>query len=166
MTGQGDRNGRIFPNHLPGCQRSSSFPLAAFGCLEFAVDCRQAAKGLGEMNMCTEKWPEFICCDRNGAALHRRQSLPTALGWRSSSWFNQSSAGLYPSLCTLLEITFPTAASVEQICGLASDPAAPSLIHYPKPLERMVKTKILSCREANTLLLSLSLLWDSGTVGQ
>lgn len=56
------------------------------------------------------------------------------------------------------------AASLKQSCGLASRSTAPSLIYYPKLLERMVKNKMLRCKEANTLLLSLTLLWDSGTV--
>lgn len=101
VTGQGDGNGWILPNHLPGCQRSSSLPLAAFGCLEFAMNCRQAAKGLGEMNMCTEKWPEFICCDRNDAPF-------TTGNLFLQPWDGEASAGLTKAVqgCINLSASF------------------------------------------------------------
>lgn len=115
VTGQGHRNGRILLNRLPSCQRSSSLPLGNFSCVEFATDCLQAVKGgAGETNKCTEKWPEFTCCGRSGTHHHHWQSLLTTLGWRSQSWFNWSSVGPCQSHCTLLEVTFPTVASVEQ----------------------------------------------------
>lgn len=101
VTGQGDGNGKILPNHLPGCQRSSFLPLAAFGCLEFAMDFRQAAKGLGEMNMCTEKWPEFICCDRNGAPLHRCNRF-------LQPWDGEASAGLTKAVQGCINLSAPT----------------------------------------------------------
>lgn len=138
VTGQCHRNRRILLHHLPGCQRSSSLPLDTFGSVELALDCLQAAKGARETSVCTEKWPEFICCNRNSAHRHHWQSLLTALGWRSFSWFDWSCVGPYQRYCTLLEVTFPTAASVEQSSDLTSDPAALSLIHHPKPLGRVV----------------------------
>lgn len=100
VTGQGDRNVRILPNHLPGCQRSSSLPLAALDCLEFAVGCRQAAKGPGEMNMCTEKWPAFICCDRNGAPSTTRSRFP-------QPWDGEASAGLTKAVQVCINLLHP-----------------------------------------------------------
>lgn len=100
VTGRSDGNGRILPNHLPGCQRSSSLLLAAFGCLEFAMDCRQAVKGLGEMNMCTEKWPEFICCDRNGA--HSTTGNCFLLPWDG-----EASAGLTKAVQGCINLSAP-----------------------------------------------------------
>lgn len=90
VIGGGHRNRRILPNHLPACHKSSTLPLDTFGSVEFATDCLQATKGMGKMNLCTEKWPEFICCYKSSAYRHHWQSLLTALRWKSFRWFNQS----------------------------------------------------------------------------